>query len=100
VRWFITAGTADQEVPDKSAFCRAFVDALRGLAPNEGGVLTGEELALYIKKKVIQERGRLQTPRFGSLGLNPRRGQGSIMFRVPQRSGLNFVSESGGDGSP
>ena len=56
VRQFITSGSAEQEVPDKSIFRRAFVDALNGKADyDKDGYLTGTELGAYIQKRTAED---------------------------------------------
>jgi formylglycine-generating enzyme required for sulfatase activity len=67
VRQFITAGSADEEVPAKSVFTPAFIDALQyGLGDlYKDGYVTGEELGLYLKNKVPQHSE--QTPQYGKI---------------------------------
>jgi len=54
VRQFITAGRANEPVPDHSIFKQAFLDLLEGRdkEPIPDGYLTGEELGLYLKNEV------------------------------------------------
>ena len=54
VRQFITAGRANEPVPDHSIFKQAFLDLLEGRdkEPIPDGYITGEELGLYLKNKV------------------------------------------------
>ena len=71
-RMFITAGAADQVVPDASHFRRAFVAALGGEADLDGDrILFGTELGIYIQDQV-RERGRgirnAQLPLWGRSG--------------------------------
>jgi formylglycine-generating enzyme required for sulfatase activity len=68
VRQFITAGAADQPVPDESIFRRTFVRGLEGDADtNRDGYITGTELAEYLKEKVTNESNRTQTPQYGKI---------------------------------
>lgn len=68
VRQFITAGAADQPVPDESYFRRSFVNALTGDADVNGdGYVTGTELAEYLKEKVTNYSDRSQTPQYGKI---------------------------------
>ncbi len=68
VRQFITAGAADQPVPDESYFRRSFVNALEGDADRNGdGYVTGTELAEYLKEKVTNYSNRTQTPQYGKI---------------------------------
>ncbi|MCP4408208.1 MAG: SUMF1/EgtB/PvdO family nonheme iron enzyme, partial [Gammaproteobacteria bacterium] len=66
VRQFITAGSAREEVPARSVFTPAFVDALElGLADRapEDGYVTGTELGQYLQQIVSESTE--QTPQFG-----------------------------------
>lgn len=68
VRQFITAGAADQPVPDESYFRRSFVNALAGDADVNGdGYVTGTELAEYLKEQVTNYSNRSQTPQYGKI---------------------------------
>nr|VFJ61184.1 MAG: Formylglycine-generating enzyme, required for sulfatase activity, contains SUMF1/FGE domain [Candidatus Kentron sp. FW] len=67
VRQFITAGDAGDEVPAKSTFTPAFVDAItQGKADlYRDGYITGTELGLYLKSEV--PKFIRQTPQFGKI---------------------------------
>jgi formylglycine-generating enzyme required for sulfatase activity len=67
VRQFISAGSADQQVPAKSVFQPLFLRGLRGAADlSRDGYITGTELGLYLSQEVPQyDRG--QTPQFGKM---------------------------------
>jgi len=68
VRQFITSGSADQEVPDKSEFRHQFVAALAGAGDLSGdGYVTGSELGLFLEEKVTNYSKRTQTPQYGKL---------------------------------
>lgn len=73
VRQFISAGTAEQEVPDESSFRKRFVAALDGEADrkenggNEDGYVTGSELGTYLQTWVPQVTNGAQTPQFGKI---------------------------------
>jgi hypothetical protein len=84
VRQFITAGTADQEVPDRSIFREQFIEALRGEADLNGdGYVTGSELGAYLEDKVTNYSNRAQTPRWGKIR-NPNLDKGDFVFVLPQ----------------
>ena len=52
VRQFITSGSADEKVPDKSIFSKQFVSALNGDGDqNQDGYVTGTEMGEYYKKR-------------------------------------------------
>jgi len=80
VRQFITAGQANEPVPDKSIFTEAFVDILQGRdkEPIPDGFLTGEELGLYLKTKV-PEYNPNQHPQYGKLR-SPNLDKGDFIF--------------------
>ena len=82
VRQFITAGTADQEVPDVSIFRRRFVQALDGEADaDKDGYVTGVELGLYLQNTVTDDTGRSQTPQYGKLS-DPLLNRGDFVFKL------------------
>jgi len=68
VRQFITAGRANEPVPDHSIFKQAFLDLLEGRdkEPIPDGYITGEELGLYLKNKVPEYNPR-QHPQYGRI---------------------------------
>ena len=84
VRQFITAGRADEPVPDKSEFKKAFLNLLEGRVeePTPDGYLTGVELGDYLYRTV---------PKF-SQGQHPQHGKihdqqlntGDFVFVLPQ----------------
>jgi len=68
VRQFITSGTADQLVPDKSIFRVMFERALKGDADFNGdGYVTGSELGLYLQQKVADYSNNTQTPQYSKI---------------------------------
>jgi hypothetical protein len=83
VRQFITAGAANQTVPDESIFRRFFIRGLEGEADrNKDGYILGSELADYLKDKVIEYSNETQTPQYGKIrDLNL--DQGDFVFVVP-----------------
>ena len=68
VRQFITAGRANEPVPDHSIFKVAFLDLLegRGREPNPDGYITGEELGFYLKN-TVPKYNKLQHPQYGKI---------------------------------
>ena len=80
VRQFITSGSADEQVPDKSIFCEQFIQALDGYGDNDrDGYITGTELGEYLQKSVINYSRNTQHPQFGKIQ-NPRLDKGEIIF--------------------
>lgn len=80
VRQFITAGRANEPVPDSSVFKQAFLDLLEGRdrEPIPDGYITGEELGLYLKNKV-PEYNPSQHPQYGKIR-DPRLDKGDFVF--------------------
>jgi len=80
VREFITAGRAEESVPDHSTFKQVFLDLLEGRdkEPFADGYITGEELGYYLKNKVpYYNRG--QHPQFGKIK-DPALDKGDFVF--------------------
>ncbi|MBA3571623.1 MAG: caspase family protein [Pyrinomonadaceae bacterium] len=68
VRQFITAGAANQTVPDESIFRKVFVLGLEGKADRNGdGYILGSELADYLKENVTNYSEGKQTPQYGKI---------------------------------
>ncbi len=86
VRQFITAGRANESVPDQSVFKVALLNLLEGRArePIPDGYITGEELGLYLKNK-IPEYSDVQHPQYGKIR-DPRLDQGDFVFLYPDTS--------------
>jgi hypothetical protein len=80
VRQFITAGRANEPVPDQSVFKQAFLDLLEGREPEPipDGYITGEELGLYLKNKVPYYNSS-QHPQYGKIR-DPRLDKGDFVF--------------------
>ena len=80
VRQFITAGTADQEVPDKSIFREQFVEGIEGEADRNGdGYVTASELADFLQEKVTNYTRGSQTPLYGKI-LDKALDKGDFIF--------------------
>ncbi len=83
VRQFITAGAANQIVPDESIFRRALVRGLEGEADrNHDSYMTGTELAVYLKEKVTNYTDRRQTPQYGTIN-DIYLDRGDFVFGMP-----------------
>jgi len=69
VRQFITSGSADETVPDKSIFREQFVTALstNSADANNDGYLTGTELGTFLQNKVINYSYENQHPQYGKI---------------------------------
>ena len=83
VRQFITAGDADQPVPDESIFRRqleaALADGLGDL--NRDGYITGTELGVFLEDTVTNYSRRSQTPRWGKIR-DPDLDKGDFVFAL------------------
>ena len=67
VRYFITAGEADEEVPARSIFTPTFVRGLRGEADyNRDGYITSTEMGMYLHEQVLSYN-KGQTPQHGKI---------------------------------
>lgn len=85
VRQFISAGDHTQEVNDDGAFQRAFLAAITGedatADSDRNGYVTGEELGIFIKNRILAASNGTQTPQFGKLAENDFE-RGDFIFRV------------------
>ncbi len=86
VRQFITAGRANEPVPDRSVFKTAFLDLIDGRAaePFRDGYITGAELGLYLKNQV-PIYNEAQHPQYGKIQ-DPKLDKGDFVFVLPQRN--------------
>jgi hypothetical protein len=85
VRWYLTAGTAVQRVPDSSIFCRSFVAGLRERVQRRYGyIVTDLDLSLFVQFAVREASGETQLPMFGQLGLAAPIALGRVLFHFPQ----------------
>ncbi|GAB6051197.1 hypothetical protein JCM17960_00170 [Magnetospira thiophila] len=83
VRQFITSGTADQKVPDRSVFRSQFVAALEGEGDlDNDGYVTGAELGQFLETTVTNYTRRSQTPQYGKLR-DPLLDKGDFVFALP-----------------
>jgi formylglycine-generating enzyme required for sulfatase activity len=84
VRQFITAGRANETVPDKSIFKSQFIKALGGDADRDkDGYLTATELGAYLEKKVAVYSKGTQHPQYGKIK-NDRLDDGDFVFSLPK----------------
>ncbi|HHT9121452.1 MAG TPA: SUMF1/EgtB/PvdO family nonheme iron enzyme [Candidatus Wunengus sp. YC63] len=82
VRQFITAGSAEEEVPDESIFRRQFEAALRGEADgNKDGYVTVSELGEYLQTTVVNYSHDTQHPQYGKIQ-NPFLDKGDFIFQL------------------
>lgn len=68
VRQFITSGSANERVPDKSIFREQFLAALSGAADRNGdGGVTGTELGAFFQEHIPKLSGNAQHPQYGTI---------------------------------
>ncbi len=93
VRQYITAGSEEEEVPDRSVFKRCFLIGLEGDADLTGdGYITGSELGMYLSDKVVNYTNRQQHPQYGKIN-NPDLDRGDFIFVPPKREMRLAASE-------
>jgi Tfp pilus assembly protein PilP len=91
VRQFITAGDAGEEVPAKSVFTPAFIDALKyGIGDlNKDGYVTGSELGMFLQNTVANSSN--QTPQYGKINdYELSRGDYVFLASLTARSAPSF----------
>ena len=85
VRQFISAGSANQEVPAKSVFAPSLIRGLEGEADRspKDGYVSGSELGEYLLEKVTYYNPS-QTPQYGKIR-DPELDQGDFVFVLGNR---------------
>ncbi len=82
VRQFITAGGAEETVPDKSIFKRQLIEALQGEADrNDDGYVTGTELGEFLQENVVIYSYESQHPQYGKIR-DPSLDKGDFVFQL------------------
>ncbi len=82
VRQFITAGSANETVPDESIFRHQFISALEGEGDlDKDGYVTGVELGEFLQKKVVNYSQGSQHPQYGKIR-NPHLDKGDFVFSI------------------
>ena len=113
VRQFITAGGADEPLPDRSVFQVQLLDGLKGGADlDKDGYVTGTELAKFLQERVTGLSQNSQHPHYG-LVRNPNLNRGDFVLCLPQpvirEAGPSFyvkmkthaeATTTGGESSP
>ena len=80
VRQFMTAGGANETVPDRSIFKVCLLQGLDGEADyNRDGYVAASELGLYLQTKVVNYTRGAQHPQFGKIN-NPYLDKGDFIF--------------------
>ena len=95
VRQYITAGSEDEEVPDRSIFKRSFLIGLEGDADlTNDGYITGSELGMYLADKIVNYTNRRQHPQYGKIN-NPDLDRGDFIFVPPKRREVPMTEDKG-----
>ncbi len=82
VRQFLTSGSAEETVPDKSIFRTQFIAALDGEADaNKDGYVTGTELGEFMQDNVINYSQGSQHPQYGKIR-HPMLDKGDFVFEL------------------
>ena len=85
VRQFITAGSKDERVPDRSIFRRQFVEGLQGEGDvDRDGYVTAAELGYFLNKRVVKYSNRTQHPQYGKIR-DANLDKGDVVFTLPQQ---------------
>ncbi|WP_168796300.1 OmpA family protein [Flagellimonas onchidii] len=84
IRYFITSGSPNETVPDKSIFRELFVEALTSSRADytQDGFVTEEELGLFLRDNVINYSYGQQHPQKGPIR-NNRLDKGDFIFKLP-----------------
>ena len=84
-RQVLTAGKADEVVADSggpisghSIFTGHFIEALKGKAASEEGIITANGVMAYVYEKVAKDQNSHQTPHYGFFD-----GDGDLIFQAP-----------------
>lgn len=86
VRQFITAGEAEEQVPDQSVFKVVFLQGIKGEADlNADGYVTGSELGMHLETMVVRYSKGDQHPKYGKIN-NPKLDKGDFVFVPPVKT--------------
>ena len=89
VRQFVTAGSANETVPDESIFRDQFIRAIRGEGDSDGdGYVTGVELGEFLQKTVVNYSKGSQHPQYGKIR-NPNLDKGDFVFSLLATDSIN-----------
>ncbi|MFH0801630.1 MAG: SUMF1/EgtB/PvdO family nonheme iron enzyme [bacterium] len=82
VRQFITSGSAEEAVPDKSVFKEQFVAGIGGEADANGdSYVTGAELGNFLETNVVNYSNNCQHPQYGKIR-DPNLDKGDFVFEL------------------
>ena len=94
VRQFITAGRANEQVPDRSVFKQEFLDLIQGEAgdPISDGYITGAELGEHLASEVPNYNNGMQNPQYGKI-MDPQLNKGDFVFVLPKGPAFTSLPE-------
>ena len=94
VRQFITAGRANEQVPDRSVFKQEFLDLIQGRAkdPFPDGYITGAELGEHLASEVPNYNNGMQNPQYGKI-MDPQLNKGDFVFVLPKGPAFTSLPE-------
>ncbi len=99
VRQFITAGSADQPVPDVSIFRKQFIAAIKGEGDLNGdGYVTASELGMFLEDKVTNYSNGTQTPQYGKIR-DPNLDKGDFVFALAKSETRTDTSPAAAPGA-
>ena len=91
VRQFITSGSAEETVPDKSIFRAQFIRAIQGDADaNKDGFVTGTELGEFLQTTVVNYSNNYQHPQYGKIQ-DPHLDKGDFVFVLKPTDTLTTI---------
>ena len=98
-RQVLTAGKANEmvsdaggPVPGHSVFTGHFIEALKGKAASEDGIITANGVMAYVYERVARDEQSHQTPHYGYID-----GDGDLIFKAPILESLEKEEKEGKD---
>jgi hypothetical protein len=80
IRYYITSGSQTEEASADGTFATLLLRGLRGEADMyHEGIISADDLGIYLSREVPKCSHRPQTPQFGSIG-NARLSEGQFFF--------------------
>jgi hypothetical protein len=88
VRYYITAGDYQEEVPADLDFAQILLDGINGEAAGlDGAFVTGERLGTWLKEAIPRAAGRVINPQFGAVR-DQRYSRGQFIFATNPQLGM------------
>ena len=87
IRYFITAGRESEEVSADGTFAKLLLRGLRGGADFfHEGIISADQLGIYLGREVPRNSQRTQTPQFASIG-SANLNEGQFFFLIEPAAG-------------